>query len=74
MSAENAAEVNGGTNVSIKNKILENPSFQELSEEEVNAEIVSKKVKSQRSIKGITLKQEIWIIIISLSFRVEFRG
>jgi len=59
MSAENAAEVNGGTNVSIKNKILENPSFQELSEEEVNAEIVSKKVKSQRSIKGITLKQEI---------------
>ena len=44
MSAENAAEVNGGTNVSIKNKILENPSFQELSEEEVNAEIVSKKV------------------------------
>ena len=59
MSAENAAEVNGGTNVSIKNKILENPSFQELSEEEVNAEIVSKKFKSQRSIKGITLKQEI---------------
>ena len=59
MSAENAAEVNGGTNVSIKNKILENPSFQELSEEEVNAEIVSKKVYSQRSKEGIALKQEL---------------
>ena len=59
MSAENAAEVNGGTNVSIKNKILENPSFQELSEEEVNAEIVSRKDYSQRSKEGIALKQEL---------------
>ena len=59
MSAENAAEVNGGTEVSIKSKILENPSFQELSEEEVNAEIVSKKVYSQRSKEGIALKQEL---------------
>ena len=31
MSAENAAEVNGGAEVSIKSKILDNPSFKEFS-------------------------------------------
>ena len=41
MSAENAAEVNGGAEVSIKSKILDNPSFKELSQEEIDQEIVS---------------------------------
>ena len=42
MSAENAAELNGGNEVSIKSKILENPSFLELTQEEIDEEIVSK--------------------------------
>jgi hypothetical protein len=46
MSAENAAEVNGGAEVSIKSKILDNPSFKELSQEEIDQEIVSNIIRN----------------------------
>jgi hypothetical protein len=42
MSVENGHDLNGDVDVSIKAKILGNPSFKELSQEEIDAEIVSK--------------------------------